>query len=133
MAYLKPPGFVRHVFNPIAMRFGLSGAATLAVLGRTTGEEQTIPVIPVEVDGTRYVVSTRGEAEWVRNVRAAATVELRRKGTVTRFRATEVAVEARPPILDEYRKVAGRTVKTYFESLPDAADHPVFAIEPLTG
>jgi hypothetical protein len=131
MAYLKPPGFVRHVFNPLAMKFGISGSWTLAVRGRTSGAEQTIPVIPVEIDGVRHVVSTRGEAEWVRNARATGEVELRRKGTSTRFTVREVPVEARPPIIEQYRAVAGKTVETYWKQLPDAADHATFAPAPV--
>ncbi|MFA5885932.1 MAG: nitroreductase/quinone reductase family protein [Acidimicrobiia bacterium] len=130
MAYLKPPGFVRHVFNPLAMKFGISGTWTLAVRGRTSGEEQTIPVIPIERDGVKYVVSTRGESEWVRNARATGAVELRRKGASTRYAVREVPVEERAPIIDQYRAVAGKTVAAYWKQLPDPADHPTFALTP---
>jgi hypothetical protein len=130
MAYLKPPGFVRHVFNPVAMKLGISGTWTLAVSGRTTGAEQTIPVIPIERDGVRYLVSTRGESEWVRNARATGEVELRRKGVRTRFSVREVPVDGRLPIIEEYRRVAGKTVAAYWKQLPDPVDHPVFALTP---
>lgn len=130
MAYLRPPSFARRIFNPIAKKLGIGGSATLAVAGRTSGETQTVPVIPVEHDGARYIVSTRGESEWVRNLRKAGKGELRRKGTTEAVRATEIPTPERTPILDEYRKVAGKTVATYFKKLPDAADHPTFRIEP---
>ena len=48
----------------------------------------------------------------------------------TRFRATEIPVELRGPVLAAYRVKAGKTVETYFRSLPDPADHPVFALDP---
>jgi hypothetical protein len=131
MAYLKPPGFVRHIFNPIAMKFGMSGSCTLVVRGRTSGAEQTIPVIPVEVDGVRYVVSTRGESEWVRNARATGALELRRKGVATRYTVRELPVEERGPVIERYRAVAGKTVETYWKQLPDPADHPTFALTPV--
>jgi hypothetical protein len=77
MAYVRPPFFVRRVFNPLAMRFGIGGATTLVVPRRGSQKPQRIPVIPVEHDGARYLVSTRGESEWVRNLyrKAAGRVE----------------------------------------------------------
>jgi hypothetical protein len=130
MAYLKPPAFVKHVFNPIAKRFGIGGASELLVRRRKTGEQQSIPVIPVEYDGARYVVSTRGESEWVRNMRAAGACELSGKSGTARFTAVEVPVVERGPIIVAYREAAGKTVTTYWEKLPDDADHPVFRLEP---
>ena len=131
VAYLRPPFFVRKIGNKLAMRFGAGGSWTLVVRGRSTGAEQHIPVIPAELDGSRYLVSTRGESEWVRNLRAAGAGELRRKGTVERFRAVEVPVAERAPIIERYRGTAGRSVTTYFTKLPDAADHPTFRVEPV--
>lgn len=130
MAYLKPNPFVNNVFNPLAKRFGLGGAQTLVVRRRVTGAAQELPVIPVEHEGKRYVVSTRGEAEWVRNVRAAGEVELHGKGSSARFAAVEVPLADAPPIIDHYREVAGRTVDGYWRKLPEPADHPVFRLEP---
>jgi deazaflavin-dependent oxidoreductase (nitroreductase family) len=132
MAYLKPPALTRRLFNPLAMRFGIGGAETLSVAGRRTGEQHAVPVIPVDHDGARYLVSARGETEWVRNLRAAGMGEMRRKGKGESFRATEVPVEERPPIIAAYRRVAGKTVTAYFTTLPDPADHPVFRIESRT-
>jgi deazaflavin-dependent oxidoreductase (nitroreductase family) len=128
MAYLRPPLFQRRFFNPLAMRAGIGGATTLAVAGRRSGQVRTIPVIPIEHDGARYLVSTRGEAEWVRNLRAAGKGELRRRGRSEPFSAEEVPVAERPPVLAAYRVVAGRVVKSYFAALPEPADHPVFRI-----
>ena len=128
MAYLKPPFFVRRVFNPLAMRFGLGGAETLVVRRRRSGAEQRVPVISVEVDGARYVVSTRGETEWVRNVRAAGTLELGPASGTRRYTATDVPVEQRATIIEAYRKKAGRTVEAYWKQLPDPADHPTFRL-----
>ncbi|HEX2504260.1 MAG TPA: nitroreductase/quinone reductase family protein, partial [Miltoncostaeaceae bacterium] len=84
MAYLAPPWFARRVFNPIAMRFGLSGTETVTVPGRRTGRPLRVPVIPVEHAGARYLVSTRGESDWVKNLRAAGGGELARRGHTRR-------------------------------------------------
>lgn len=130
MPYARPPLFVRRVFNPIAMRFGISGTRALAVRGRRTGEVHRVPVIPVDHAGARHLVSPRGETDWARNLRAAGEGELRfRRQQPERFRATELPVSERAPVIAAYRAVAGRAVKSFFESMPDPADHPVFRLE----
>jgi deazaflavin-dependent oxidoreductase (nitroreductase family) len=129
MAYLRPPLFVRKVFNPLAMRFGIGGAVTLTTMGRRSGKPSRIPVIPIEHEGARYLVSTRGESPWVHNLRAAGTGELEQKGQRTRFRSSELPVDERPPIIAAYRAKVGREVNAYFSKLPDAKDHPVFRID----
>lgn len=130
MAYLKPNAFERNVFNKLAMRFGIGGTNILLVPGRSSGRLQRVPVIPVEHQGTRYLVSTRGESNWTRNLRAAGRCELQRGATKESFRATELPVEEREPVIAAYRGVAGRTVDTYFDKLPDPSDHPVFRLDP---
>jgi F420H(2)-dependent quinone reductase len=131
VAYLKPPLVTRKLFNPLAMRLGMSGVEALVVRRRSTGEPQKLPVIPVEHEGATYIVSTRGESDWVRNLRAAGgQLELQRKGGTQALRATEVTVEERPPIIAAYRAKAGRTVEAYWKKLPDPADHPVFRLTP---
>lgn len=127
MAYLKPPWFTARIFNRIAMATGISGSETLTI-DRPHGHQQQIPVIPVEVDGTKYLVSTRGEAQWVRNLRARPLLTLTGHDGAAEFTCTEVPVEARPPVLSAYRAKAGKTVEGYFRKLPDPADHPVFAL-----
>jgi len=131
MAYLRPPAFIRRVLNPLAIRFHVAGAATLTVPGRQTGGPRKVAVFPVEVDGTRYLVSTRGESEWVKNLRAAQGGLLETGKASDRFRAIELAVPERQEIIDAYRKKGGKTVSGYFTKLPDPADHPVFRIETL--
>ena len=129
VAYLAPPWFTRKVFNPLAMRFGMMGSEAVIVPGRRTGRPMRVPVIPVEHGGARYLVSTRGESDWVKNLRAAGGGELSRRGHAHRFAADEIAVADRPPVIDAYRKKVGREVNRYFEKLPDPADHPVFLID----
>lgn len=131
MAYLKPPWFTARVFNKIAMATGISGSERPTLTARSSGRPQEIPVITVDVDGIRYLVSTRGESEWVRNVRANPTVTLATKVGTARFTATEVPVLQRDPVLTAYRAKAGKTVDGYFAKLPDPADHPVFSLTPV--
>lgn len=124
MAYLKPPWFTRKVFNPFAMVAGMGKPLTITT--RITGRPQQIPVIVPEVDGVKYLVSTRGESDWVRNVRAHPDVRVGDDCYV----ATEVPVEQRAPIIAVYRPLAGRVVEGYWRKLPDDADHPVFKLTP---
>src|SRR5712691_7693206 len=114
MAYLRPNAFERNVFNKLAMRFGIGGTNTLLVPGRRSGSVQRVPVIPVEHAGARYLVSTRGESNWVRNLRAAGRAELRRGSTTESFHATELPVEERAPVIAAYRPVVGKEVDRYF-------------------
>ena len=130
MAYLKSSWFTTRVFNKIAMATGMFGTESLTLTARNSGAVQTIPVITVEVDGTRYLVSTRGESQWVKNVRANPTVTLTTKSGATPYCAAEVPVAQRDPILKAYRVKAGKTVDGYFAKLPDPADHPVFSLVP---
>jgi hypothetical protein len=113
MAYLKPPWFTVKVFNRIAMATGVSNSETLSVTKRGSGEPQHIPVVTVDVGGSRYLVSTRGESQWVKNVRANPTVTLTTKsGAVTyvaremparRRLLSQVARSSRPPGVRAHR------------------------------
>jgi len=130
MTYMKPPAFTRHLANPLAMRLSARGVATLTVAGRRTGDPHKVPVIPIEVDRNRYLVSPYGESDWVRNLRAAGTGELSRNGQTSVFQAVEIPVAERKAIITRYREVAGSVVGPCFTKLPDARDHPVFHIVP---
>src|SRR5271165_702227 len=130
MAYLKPPWFTVKVFNRIAMATGVSNSETLTVTKRGSREPQKIPVITVDVGGTKYLVSTRGESQWVKNVRANPNVTLTNKSGTTGYVARETPEQDRQPILTAYREKAGRAVEGYFRQLPRETDHPVFSLTP---
>jgi hypothetical protein len=130
VAYLKPGLWVRRVYNPLAMRFGFAGTQTLVVRRRQTGEPQVVPVLPIEHGGSRYLVSVRGESDWVKNLRAAGgRGEIRRGKWSGAFQATELPPSDCEPIIEAYRKKAGRAMDLFWKKLPDAADHPTFRIE----
>lgn len=128
MPYLKPPWFTAKIFNRIAMATGIADTETLTVTKRGSKEPQKIPVLTVDVEGTKYLVSTRGESQWVKNARVNPGVTLTTKGRTTRYVAREVPEQDRQRVLTAYRAKAGRTVETYFRRLPREADHPVFAL-----
>jgi hypothetical protein len=126
MAYLKPSWFNRAIFNKIAMTFNFGPFETLTVVKRTSKQPQKIPVTPLELDGVKYLVSAYGETQWAKNVRANPDVKL---GGVD-YVAAETPVDARQPILDAYKAKVGKYVDEQFRRLPDAADHPLFALTP---
>jgi deazaflavin-dependent oxidoreductase (nitroreductase family) len=128
--YLKPGFVVSRVINPMLMKLRLY--PTLAVRGRTSGEWRTVPVNVLELDGSRYLVAPRGDTNWVRNLRAAGSGELRTKRGTEAFSATEVADAEKKPIIDAYLERWGSQVKSQFAKLPDPKDHPVFRIGPAT-
>jgi deazaflavin-dependent oxidoreductase (nitroreductase family) len=130
MAYLKPPLLVGKIYNKIALAVGANGSEKLTVTGRKTGAPQSIPVVPVDFEGSRYLVSTRGESQWVRNVRANPTVTLASKHGATTFSAVEVPPVATASIIQAYRQKAGKSAEACWEKLPDGADHPVFKLTP---
>lgn len=106
------------------MATGVGNSQTLTVTRRTSKQPQQIPVVVPEVDGVKYLVSTRGEAEWVKNVRADPNVKL----GDAKYVATEVPVEQRGPVIAAYRPLAGKVVEGYWRQLPSDDDHPTFAL-----
>lgn len=74
--YRRPGWFTQNVFNravAFLTRRGISiwGSRVLEVRGRTTGEPRRTPVNLLTYEGRQYLVSPRGEGQWVRNARAA--------------------------------------------------------------
>ncbi len=131
MPYLKPPLVMRRYVNPLAMRFGIGGSHALTVAGRRTGRPQRVPLIPIEHAGQHYLVSPRGETDWVRNLRAAGRCRISGRIITGTFHAVEVAVDDRAEVIAAYRVVAGRAVRSFFAGLPHPADHPVFRLDPV--
>jgi hypothetical protein len=128
VAYLKQPWFNRKIINRFAMATGVVHSQTLTVTRRASKQPQTIPVTPVAVGGVKHLVSTRGESQWVKNVRVDPNVALTTKYRTTKYVATEIPVENRQPIIEAYKLKAGKVVEGYFSKLPDPADHPVFTL-----
>jgi deazaflavin-dependent oxidoreductase (nitroreductase family) len=146
-AHYRAPGwFTRNVFNravAFLTRHGVSivGSRVLAVRGRTSGEWRTTPVNLLEHDGHRYLVSPRGEGQWVRNLRAAGTGELRVGRRTEAFRGRELADEEKVPVLRSYLRRWQFEVGVFFdgtgadssdaELLAIAGKHPVFEVLPI--
>ena len=143
--YRAPGWFTRNVFNraiAFLTRHGVSvlGSRVLAVKGRTSGQWRTTPVNLLELDGRRYLVSPRGEGQWVRNIRVAGGGELRVGKNVEAFRAVELPDDDKVEVLRPYLKRWKFEVGVFFDGVgPDssaeelraiAPRHPVFEVLP---
>jgi deazaflavin-dependent oxidoreductase (nitroreductase family) len=103
----------------------------LAVKGRTSGEWRTTPVNLLSHDGRRYLVAPRGETQWVRNLRAAGTGELRVGSRAESFRGRELTDDEKVPVLRAYLKRWKAEVGIFFDGTgPDSTDDQIRAIAP---
>jgi deazaflavin-dependent oxidoreductase (nitroreductase family) len=135
--YRRPGWFTRHVFNPAVAgltRLGISvwGSRVLEVKGRTSGLPRRNPVNLLTLGDEQYLVAPRGEAEWVRNVRAADghLTLLHGKHRDDRT-ATEVADADKAPILRAYLRRWKAEVGVFFEGVgPDSSDDQLAGIAP---
>jgi deazaflavin-dependent oxidoreductase (nitroreductase family) len=134
--YRAPGWFTRNVFNravAFLTRHGVSllGSRVLAVQGRTSGKWRTTPVNLLDHDGKRYLVAPRGEAQWVRNLRAAGTGQLRVGRRVEAFRARELDSDEKVPVLRAYLKRWKFEVGVFFDGTgPTSSDDELRAIAP---
>ena len=146
-AHYRKPGFLtRHVFNKGVAgltRLGVSvwGSRVLESRGRSTGKPRQTPVNLLTVEGDHYLVSPRGESQWVRNVRAdggrLVLILGRRRET---WMAQEVTGPDRIEILRAYLRRWKAEVGVFFDGVSAASSdeeiaaiagrHPVFALRP---
>ena len=115
------------------------GSRELRVKGRTSGEWRTVPVNLLTFEDQRYLVAPRGQTQWVRNLRAAHTGELRVGKRVETFRGIELADADKPAVLRAYLRRWKMEVGVFFDGVsaksPDdelariAPDHPVFRVD----
>jgi deazaflavin-dependent oxidoreductase (nitroreductase family) len=143
--YRKPGWITNKLFNPaiaFLTRRGISvwGSRVLEVRGRTSGELRRTPVNLLTIDDRHYLVSPRGEGQWVRNARAAqgrvATLVGRRR---EEWVAHELEGADKIPVLRAYLARWKAEVGVFFDgATADSTDdelaaiaprHPVFALE----
>lgn len=117
-------------------RAGIGPIQLLTTRDRSTHEPRTVPVVPVEHDGTQWLVAPYGPVGWVRNARADGRVRLRYGRTTREYAVREVGADEAGPVLKRYVAVATKT-RAQFRADKDApaadfaaeADrHPVFEL-----
>jgi deazaflavin-dependent oxidoreductase (nitroreductase family) len=118
-------------------RAGLGPVHLLTVIGRKTGRPHTLPVVPIERDGRRFLVAPYGVVAWVLNARAAGRVSLRYGRATRRYAIREVAAREAGPVLKRYVAVVGKIPRSYFSATRDspvadfvaeAGRHPVLEL-----
>ena len=142
--YRKPGLMTRKVLNPavaLLTKAGVSvwGSRVLEVRGRTSGELRRTPVNLLELDDTQYLVSARGNGQWVRNVRSAdGRLTLRVGRRHDEWTAEEVPDNEKSPILRAYLRKWKSEVGIFFDGVTAdseesdlqriAPKHPVFRL-----
>jgi deazaflavin-dependent oxidoreductase (nitroreductase family) len=111
----------------------------LEVRGRRSGLPRRVPVNLLTLDGQQYLVAPRGNAEWVRNVRAAdGALDLLLGRHRDHRVATELADDAKVDVLRAYLRRWKAEVGVFFDGIDaNASDdaireiaprHPVFSL-----
>ncbi len=143
MTMYRRPMMLTRTMNKVTSWFASLGMTpsrmiTLEVKGRRSGEVRSTVINSVEYEGERYFVSPRGEAEWVRNVRAAGGRAVVRRRGRNQVLLEELPAEERAPIIKKYLGENAMATKQHFGVDPKAelpafeeiaARHPVFRIE----
>ncbi len=135
--YRKPGWLTTHLLNravAAATRLGVSvwGSRVLEVRGRTSGELRRTPVNLLVLGDAQFLVAPRGEAQWVRNLRAAGgELHLLLGRTRTRYLATELADPDKVPVLRAYLGRWKAEVGVFFDGVgPTSSDEQIGAIAP---
>lgn len=101
----------------------IAGTRALSVRGRKSGKRRGVVINLLTVDGVDYLVSPRGNTEWVRNVRAAGEIQIGPRWRPRPARVTEVADDDKPEVLRHYLQRWYWQVKGYVAGLtPDSRD-----------
>jgi deazaflavin-dependent oxidoreductase (nitroreductase family) len=143
--YRKPGWFTQNVLNKTVAAFtkagfSVMGSRVLEVKGRTSGEPRRTPVNLLVLDGREYLVSPRGQTQWVRNVRADdGRLDLLLGRKRQHYHGQEVTGDAKVAILRAYLKRWKAEVGVFFDGVgPDSTDeeiqaiagkHPVFQLD----
>jgi hypothetical protein len=122
-------------------------AVTLEVQGRNSGKPRRVPILRTTYEGADYLVALAGQAQWVKNVRAAHGCALIRRRGARNVHLEEIATKDRAAIIAEYLRAGRRRsgadngakqARYYFglqpnpttEAIRAIADHyPVFRID----
>jgi deazaflavin-dependent oxidoreductase (nitroreductase family) len=109
----------------------------LTVEGRKTGQPHTIPVSLPEYNGERFLVGSRGETNWIKNVRAAGKATMSRGREYQVLPVTELDLDDAAPVLRAFTeqvpfadRLLGRSKDDPIEEFRKTAQSfPVFRLE----
>ena len=129
-----------NTMNIALLRAGVKmGKMTLlTVRGRKSGQPRTTPVMLTEQNGQRWLVSSYGQVNWVRNLRAAGEATLNRGRHTERIYAAELSAREAAPLLKHTLASVPSYLLAYFDVTPDSPledverevpRHPVFLLK----
>ncbi len=142
--YRAPGWFTKHIFNTSVagltrLGFSVWGSRVLEVKGRTSGEPRHVPVNLMKYEGRSFLVSARGEGQWVRNVRAAnGHLDLLLGKGRKSYVATELEGDEKVPVIRAYLTKWKAEVGVFFDGVSGTSSddeiraivhkHPVFSL-----
>jgi hypothetical protein len=130
------PGPLARAGNDLVRRLAetgvsIAGTTALRVRGRRTGQIRSLVVNLMPLGGKNFLVSPRGETQWVRNARAAGVVETGPRWRRSTRRLAEVPDDAKPALLQHYLARWYWEVKGYMAGLtPHSSDAELSAAAP---
>src|SRR5690625_7315299 len=83
-------------------RVGVGPIALLTTAGRTTGRQHTVPVVPVDHAGSRWLVAPYGPVDWLHNARAGSSVTLRYGRHIDTYSVLDASPTESVPVLRRY-------------------------------
>lgn len=114
------------------------GTMVLTVRGRKSGEPRSVVVNPLELNGNTYLMSPRGETQWVKNVRVNPELTLHRGSRRSGYWADEVTdAEEKLAVMRSYldhwswqvKGLMGVSDKSSDDELRAIIDsHPIFVL-----
>jgi deazaflavin-dependent oxidoreductase (nitroreductase family) len=107
-----------NAFVSLLARLGVGPIHLLTTRGRKTGQPSTVPVVPVDVDGKRWLVAPYGDVDWVHNARASGRVTIRHGRTRREYDTREASPQEAGPVLKQYVTTATKT-RPYFTATKD--------------
>lgn len=129
LAPTRAVALIRRFAGPLWKRVGIAGV--LEVPGRRSGAPLRITLIPVNLDGSLYLLSFGGVTNWARNLRAAGKGVLHHRGRKFEFVPVEVDGDERDRVITRYLAGSGPIKKDFFRR-PAATDHPTFRLDATT-
>ena len=125
-----------NAFVGLLARLGVGPIHLLTTRGRKTGKPSTVPVVPVDFDGKRWLVAPYGDVGWVHNARAAGRVAIRYGRTSHEYDTREASPQEAGPVLKLYVTKATKTHPYFTATQDDPAEdftaeadrHPVFEL-----
>lgn len=117
---------------------GIGISQILTVPGRVSGEPVSVPVTPIDFEGSTYLVGPYGDVNWTKNLRAAGGGTMSKRRKTIEFTATEVTDPDQAGRVLHHYATKIRLTRPYFDAQPDdgpeayaleADAHPVFRVD----